>query len=324
MPNDQNKQQILLLAKLAEDLKIELDADVKEIVDKVKPLTTAPSKGVKYAIMSDIHANIQAFQAVMEDVRKQGVKNIIFLGDLIGYGGNPNECVELMINSRPFVWIRGNHDQAVVLAPYGFTFYAATSINWTKTVLESKYFVVLEQLPLKDTIKESNSSIVFTHGCPGSNDDNIDTYIDIKVRRSAYLPNYAFERMEEKQLAFIGHIHEPFISILKKDKQEDFNENKLPESLSLDFNQEEINKVLINVGSVGQPRGSDRRACYVIFTEYGNNIYDISFRRVSYDIKDAQKAIKKYWKEYCQKEADEGNEDFKEHINDFYLADRLG
>ncbi|MBD3259953.1 hypothetical protein GF371_04975, partial [Candidatus Woesearchaeota archaeon] len=166
----------------------------------------------------------------------------------------------------------------------------------------------------------------FTHGCPGTEEDeNLNTYIDIKSRRSTYFPDYAFDRMENKQLAFVGHTHEPFISILKKeDEQEDFNESSLPDSLRLDFNQEDTKKVLINAGSVGQPRGTDKRACYLIFTEYGNNIYDINFRRISYNIKEAQDAIKKYWREYCQKQVNEGYKDFERHINDFYLADRLG
>lgn len=309
MPNEDNKQQILLLAKLAEDLKIELDADIKKIVDNVKP---PPAKQFpvldQYAIMSDVHGNIQAFQAVLADIRARRIPDsrIIFLGDLVGYGGNPVECLQLMQSLNPMIWLKGNHDRDAEIGDMNTSnLYAITSISWTNEVLKK---INAQDFASGLLPRNKKEDLFFAHGCPGDDEkQNIDKYIfpeDLEL---------AFSLMDDKEICFVGHTHYPFCSI--KD-----NKGKIitypAKGNKIDLNK--INKAIVNVGSVGQPRDSNNKACYVVLEKTDEKRYIIKFVRVIYDIKGAQTAIKAYWNYACNKYSIGGN------LKDsFKLADRL-
>jgi len=269
--------------------------------------TPTPPKEVRYAIMSDVHANIQALQAAYADIQSQGVDQIVFLGDLVGYGGNPVECFNFMRTTiKPSIWIRGNHDEAAYNYTGGFRNYAEIAIKWTQEIMGD----IDREFLHKMLSMATDSPLMFTHGSPGNEYDNINTYI--LLSRGLEPLKRAFGKMPDKHICFIGHVHEPAIHTIDDGG-----------NIDLDYNDEiidmnKLNKVIINVGSVGQPRDGDSRACYVLFTVLGDNKFKIKFRRGSYEIEDAQKAIITYWNDFCKKHTEYGS-----FIDDYFLATRL-
>jgi predicted phosphodiesterase len=267
-----------------------------------------PTKQVRYAIMSDAHANIQALDAVYTDIQSQGVDQICFLGDLVGYGGNPVECFNAMRGTiKPSIWIRGNHDAATITYHDGdFNIWGEIAIKWTQEVMGNVDKEFLSKMPSSAT----DSPLMFTHGCPGSEYENTNVYVGFGGGMEQ--PSYAFTKMPDKHICFIGHVHVPAVYVIDDNGRTDFDY----EEDILDMN--ELNKVIINVGSVGQPRDNDPRACYVLLTALGDNKFKIEFRRVLYGIKGAQDAIIKYWDLFCNK-----NAKYKSYVGDRRLAERL-
>jgi predicted phosphodiesterase len=227
------------------------------------------------AIISDIHANLEAFEAVLADIRQQGITEIYCLGDIIGYGPNPCECIDLVIASCPMCLL-GNHDQAALFDPEGFNASAERAVFWTRKMLENskgpaaeKRWEFLGELPRM--VRESN--ILYVHG---SARNPLNEYVfpeDIYNQRKM---ERIFALVE--QYCFQGHTHIPGV---------------FTESLNF-LSPEEIDfryelgpqKVLINVGSVGQPRNGDSRSSYVILD--GNTV---SFRRVEYNFEATRQKI---------------------------------
>ena len=238
---------------------------------------------MKRAIISDIHGNLEALQAVLDDIRSQGVEEIFCLGDIIGYGPNPCECLDLVIDQTR-VCLLGNHDQGALFDPDGFNAGAERAIFWTRRMLETgdpkgneKRWEFLGELPRLH--REPN--FLYVHGSARNPLNEYvfpeDVYNQRKMERIfGLVDKYCFQ----------GHTHIPGV----------FTEG-------LDFlAPEEINyqymlgdqKVLINVGSVGQPRNGDNRASYVILENgatggaadsAGGEGADaaVSFRRVVHD-----------------------------------------
>jgi diadenosine tetraphosphatase ApaH/serine/threonine PP2A family protein phosphatase len=221
---------------------------------------------LKRAIISDIHSNLEAFEAVLADVASQGVNEIYCLGDLVGYGPNPIECIDLMRKTVK-VCLLGNHDQATLFDPEGFNHSAERAIFWTRDQLEnpnltgaSERWDFLNELPR--LCREED--FIFVHGSPRNPLNEYvfhdDIYNERKMERLfAVIPKYSFQ----------GHTHVP--GIFTEDHEfftpEDINERYILGD----------RKIMINVGSVGQPRDRDPRACYVILD--GSLIM---FRRVEY------------------------------------------
>ena len=208
------------------------------------------------AIISDIHANLEAFSAVLGQIASLGITDVVCLGDIIGYGPEPLECLDRSMGL--FRWsLMGNHEEAVLYGAVGFNAKAKMAIDWTRDQLNLasepaekrnrrwKYLgemrIVTEDLDLE-----------FAHGSPR---DPVREYIfptdvlDLDKLRSI------FEHV--RRACFVGHTHLPGI-ITESGKftppKEDGFEFTIPESGE---------KLLINVGSVGQPRDGDYRACYV-------------------------------------------------------------
>ena len=223
---------------------------------------------MKYAIISDIHGNEQALEAVIKDSKKKGVKKYLCLGDIVGYGASPVECIEKIIEIQA-VCIAGNHDHAVVDLTDStfFNSNAKAAVEWSKKALKKKHKSFLKNLPMVKTIKE----ITMVHSSLDSpeawryilNDEDADRNMEL------------FEGL----ICFIGHSHVPCIF------QERHNSRALLDFLKT-FTIKE--KTIINVGSVGQPRDGDPRASYVI---YDTTAKIVSFEKVKYDIKSAQKRI---------------------------------
>ncbi len=226
------------------------------------------------AIISDIHANLEALQAVLADIRAQGITEIFCLGDIIGYGPNPCECIDLVLNCD--VCLLGNHDQAALFDPEGFNAGAERAIFWTRKQLESstgakaeKRWDFLGELPRVHRLP----NFMFVHG---SARNPLNEYVfpeDIYNQRKM---EKIFSLVE--RYCFQGHTHIPGVFT------EDLN-FLAPEEI--DFKYElGPQKVLVNVGSVGQPRNNDNRSSYVVLD--GTSL---TFKRVPYDFETTRKKI---------------------------------
>jgi predicted phosphodiesterase len=227
------------------------------------------------AIISDIHANLEALEAVLADIRQQNISEIFCLGDIIGYGPNPCECIDRVMASCKMTLL-GNHDQAALFDPEGFNASAERAVFWTRKTLESgsgsqsdKRWDFLGELPRVH--REPN--FLFVHG---SARNPLNEYVfpeDIYNQRKM---ERIFSLVEK--YCFQGHTHIPGVFT------EDLN-FLAPEEI--DFNYEmNDKKILVNVGSVGQPRNGDNRSSYVVLD--GNTIH---FKRVDYDYGKTAKKI---------------------------------
>jgi diadenosine tetraphosphatase ApaH/serine/threonine PP2A family protein phosphatase len=220
------------------------------------------------AILSDIHGNAHALQAVLRDMETQGINERICLGDVVGYGCSPNECIDL-VQQHDFRCVKGNHD-AMVASNQGMDAIADNtrfSIEWTRSQLSPSQLVWLESLPL--SLQGVGYEAV--HAALHQAEDW--PYV-LMVDMAALHFHH-----QTQPLCFIGHTHRPAFWVDG-------------EALGVDITSLESlrpnNKCLVNVGAVGQPRDRDERACYAI---YRREERDILWRRVPYDIAGAQQVI---------------------------------
>jgi predicted phosphodiesterase len=232
---------------------------------------------VKKAIISDIHSNLEALQAVLKDIESQGIREIYCLGDVVGYGPNPRECVDLVMSCK--VCLLGNHDQGAMFDPDGFNQSAEKAIFWTRQQLESSTEARAPREKRWEFLAER----------PRSHRDNGYLYVHGSARNP--LNEYVFpediynQRKMERIFAMVdrycfqGHTHVPgiFTENMQFHSPEDINQ-----TYKLDGR-----KTLCNVGSVGQPRDLNPKACYITLEDD-----TISYRRVEYDV---EKTIKKIY-----------------------------
>ena len=220
------------------------------------------------AIISDIHGNLEALEAVLADVDAQpNIEDLFCLGDIVGYGPNPRECVDLVMK-RASVTILGNHDQAALFDPEGFNAGAERAIFWTRSMLESdrpeaneRRWEFLGELPRM----RREEDVLYVHGSARNPLNEYvfpeDIYNQRKMERIfALVDKYCFQ----------GHTHIPGVF------REDLSFLS-PDEVDSKF-EFDSTKTLINVGSVGQPRDGDNRASYVLFD--GTTVH---FKRVPYD-----------------------------------------
>lgn len=205
------------------------------------------------ALISDIHGNLEALQAVLADIKSKGITEIFCLGDVVGYGPNPAECIDLVMNLD--MCLLGNHDQAALFDPEGFNAGAERAIFWTRSVLErgtgaqgERRWDFLGELTRR--YRDEASQTIFVHGSARNPLNEYvfpdDIYNQVKMEKIfALIEQYCFQ----------GHTHIPGV----------FTESLeffAPEEM--DFRYElGPRKVMINVGSVGQPRNNDPRSSYV-------------------------------------------------------------
>lgn len=221
---------------------------------------------MKRAIISDIHSNLEAFEAVLEDIASQNITEIYCLGDLVGYGPNPIECIDIM-RKKATVCLLGNHDQATLFDPEGFNNSAERAIFWTREQLENPR--LLDANERWDFLNElprlyREDDFLFVHGSPRNPLNEYvfqdDIYNERKMERIfAVVPKYSFQ----------GHTHVPGVFT----EDHDFF---LPDEIDGRYTLGD-RKAMINVGSVGQPRDRDPRACYVVLEDM-----TVTFRRVEY------------------------------------------
>ncbi len=195
---------------------------------------------MRIAIISDIHSNLEALTKAFEIIETKNIDEIVCLGDIVGYGANPNECVELIRKRVKYV-VMGNHDYAVAVDPtelFYFSSHARESDLWTREVLTRENLEFLKSLPLTISFK----NLLFVHSSPAQPREweYIFTEAQAKVQ---------FQYFNEK-ICFIGHSHLPGV---------------FPEKGSYNGKIDKNMRYIINVGSVGQPRDGDWRLCFGIF-----------------------------------------------------------
>ena len=225
---------------------------------------------LRTAIISDIHANLPALEAVLADVADQGVTSIYCLGDVIGYGPSPRECLEI---SREFdVNLLGNHEEAVLFDPVGFNARARAAVEWTKNQLslpDSPREVNVALWDHLGSMKETHSEgdFLFVHGSPR---DPTREYVFINDIEDPEKMDSIFDSFDVST-CFVGHTHTA--GVFSSDL------NFLYPSAIGNKIRVGDEKQIINVGSVGQPRDGDSRGSYVILDGE-----EVSFRRIQYDI----------------------------------------
>lgn len=226
----------------------------------------------RVAVFSDIHGNFHALQAVLKSIEDFDTELVICLGDVVGYGAMPNECVELL-RERNIPTLAGNHDHAAV-GMTDITFFnpiAKKAVAWTQEHLKPENAEWLKDRPYAI---EMPPDFYFVHASPREPEawNYVLTFGEARA---------SFECFEEK-ICFIGHSHQPAVV-----EQSDDN-LACPEGYVIPVR--EGCRYLVNVGSVGQPRDRNPAACYV-YVDIDKPM--IQYVRVPYEIEAAQEAILK-------------------------------
>ncbi|MGF1679382.1 MAG: metallophosphoesterase family protein [Candidatus Methylacidiphilales bacterium] len=223
----------------------------------------------RYGIFSDIHSNVDAFMAVMDDMAKNNVTHPICLGDVVGYNAAPRESLKMVLALGCPV-IMGNHDEMVAGLAQGenFNALAGEGIAHSKKNLSSKYKTMLRQFPMQKRIDH------FTIVHASLDDPHHWNYVNSDLEAES---SFTYQHT---RLCFVGHTHIP--KVFRRDKH--VHDRPPAPSVKLERNC----RYLINVGSVGQPRDRDWRASYVIYTPSQELV---EFRRLEYDLQKAQDRI---------------------------------
>lgn len=225
---------------------------------------------MRILVFSDIHSNLTALEAVL--TREHSIDAYWCLGDIVGYGPDPNECIARVRGLPNLVCVRGNHDAATLGAVDQQTFNheASLAITWTKRILNAESREYLLSLPEKEII----GNVTLVHGSPRNPVWDYVMDFMTALRTFTYF---------DTRVCLIGHTHVPAIW---KEASE-----KTPIGPVMEFHKTNIlTKTMLNPGSVGQPRDHNPQASYAIFDP---EAFSWELRRVEYDIKSVQDRIKK-------------------------------
>ncbi len=228
---------------------------------------------MKYAIFSDIHSNLEAYEAVLSALKKEGDLKYFCVGDIVGYGADPAACIEITRRLDPVI-VCGNHDWASVelMSMEYFNDYAKKAILWTASVLGQEDKDYLSSLKLTYTDKD----MTLVHGTL-MHPEHFEYVFDFDTA-------YRMMELMATKIAFIGHSHVPGVFFMEDNNLEYTNGPKIV----CPKNKNKSKRCLVNVGSVGQPRDGDWRASFCICDcDTGT----IEIRRVEYDVTKAQKKI---------------------------------
>jgi predicted phosphodiesterase len=232
---------------------------------------------MRYLILSDIHSNQEAFEACMHRAKQAGYDSVLCCGDIVGYGPSPVEAIE-GIQALNGITIRGNHDRVAAGLDEATQFnpHARRAVNWTRSVLSDAHRQYLANLPVGPLDVTTEAQLV--HGALTHEDDYIFTEADADE-------NFL---LATKPLTLFGHSHFPVV----------FSTDAMGNSIlgmTYEFDEfvavkcESGKKLLVNPGSVGQPRDGDPRASFAIWDA---NHGRIEFYRVEYDIKQTQEKMR--------------------------------
>ncbi|MEE8107365.1 MAG: metallophosphoesterase family protein [Planctomycetota bacterium] len=233
------------------------------------------------AIVSDIHANIEALDVVLADIKRKLIKDIVCLGDIIGYGPNPRECLQALMGCKAV--LMGNHEEAVLYYGEDFNPKAREAIDWTRDQLNRPEFPKDENYDLWNFLGVMEQIIVtdeamFVHASPRDPTKEYVTPED--TRKNQEKLRDIFTRFE--RICFIGHSHIPGVYTQELRYID-------PKTIGSEYKLEDGRKALVNTGAVGQPRDGDPRASYVTFD--GRTV---RFHRLDYDF---NKTMDKIYKE---------------------------
>lgn len=212
----------------------------------------------RLALISDVHANLPALEAVLAELEKESISRIIHAGDVVDYSPFPNEVIALF-QKHDIKSIQGNHDRAALdWDTTRWNQYAVYTSNWSRQNLSESSLHYLEGLKKSKRLKVTGIQIAVHHGSPF----DPDKYIREEIADSSLLEK------AKARILVLGHTHKPFVANLKEG-------------------------TIVNPGSVGQPRDGNWKASYAILAIDDDGEYDIQLRRVEYDLKKAQAACRK-------------------------------
>jgi predicted phosphodiesterase len=225
---------------------------------------------MRIAVFSDVHANLEAFEAVLADANERKCTHFVCLGDLVGYNANPHECVE-RVRTMDCPIVKGNHDEqaSLIESSRDFNELAEQAMNWTRDHLPEEDKHWLHELRLQRQVGDFTivHATLDTPGQWGYVFNDLDAAASFTYQHTA--------------VCFFGHTHVPMAFV----RDDGIRRIKI-EHLRIDPTK----KYFINAGSVGQPRDGDWRGAYCIYDVETN---DVEQRRVRYDIATAQKKITK-------------------------------
>ncbi len=220
---------------------------------------------MKYGILGDIHSNLSALRAVLDRLQAEGVDRLVSVGDVVGYGAAPRECIALLREVGATV-VLGNHDAACVerLDTLYFNPYALAAVQWTRGVLAREDREWLLSLPLVEHLEHCSVA----HG----------TLFEPEKYDYIQGPRDADPSLDIMPLpvCFVGHTHVPVTLLRPRD-----DPTRTAYTMETEIDLEESYRALVNVGSIGQPRDEDPRAAYAVFDAARSRV---SIRRVAYDI----------------------------------------
>jgi diadenosine tetraphosphatase ApaH/serine/threonine PP2A family protein phosphatase len=224
---------------------------------------------LRVAILSDIHGNLEALEAVLAHLSAEAPDRMACLGDVVGYGADPNACTDVVRDSAGSV-LAGNHDWAVAgrEGSRHFNTMALAAIRWTESTLTADNADWLEGLPLEAVLGEAH----LVHASP--NRPATWPYISHPVDAPSALAH------TEARICFVGHSHHAFVAA-ESGLTEVVGEGQMKLKTG--------ERYLVNAGSVGQPRDGDNRAAFIIWDQEEN---EIRIHRISYDVKKAQSKIR--------------------------------
>lgn len=231
---------------------------------------------MRYLILSDLHGNLQALEAVMRAVPAGEYDRVVVLGDLVGYGASPNEVVEQVRELHPLAIIRGNHDKVAcgLESPHEFNVIARQAVLWTVGALtphNREYLCALPAGPLP-----VGARIEVCHGSPDDEDEYIFDGADAAL---------AFEHLT-RPVCLFGHTHLPVVFVRDRHRIE----TRLADGVGrLVIDVDPDCRYLVNPGSVGQPRDGDVRAAFALVDDDAGTI---ELRRAVYPVSLAQQAIR--------------------------------
>lgn len=237
------------------------------------------------AVISDIHGNLEALRAVLADIETRHVDEIVCLGDIVGYGPNPVECVNLI--RKVCRWsLCGNHDAALFMAhALGFNESAAKAISWQRRKMMPTWFSMpgklarwlwLENLPAV----RKEGKVVYVHASP--RDPLMEYVLEEDFKDNGFGASEKATEMFEhfESLCFVGHSHRPGIAT------HDYRWIKPAELPEATYAIPAHKKTIVNIGAVGQPRDKNKDSCYVLYD--GKSV---SYRRVAYDVQTTMKKM---------------------------------
>ncbi len=218
---------------------------------------------MRIALISDIHSNWEALQAVWREVKKADA--ILCMGDLVGYGASPNEVVNFVreqMEKRTFLCVRGNHDNAIAFgAEWGFNPYARQAVRWHQRVMTSENLEFLRRLPIRQLFTDDTGrSYLLIHGSPRA---PIDEYLFPWFSDEEFRAVLSYVRQDD---LLVGHTHVPMMRVID-------------------------GRRVINPGGVGQPRDGDWRSAYAMIDTEKEPPDNVEFLRVEYDVDSAAEKI---------------------------------